>query len=543
MSSVNNLAVIYPRRSAPEKFEFTFYFAAYPDTITTADLRFNVTSAWTGAGKYIYIGDVKVEAGNKATAWSPHPEELRSGAGFIINPNQLLFYGPVIDMEINGSDQAFHLDETGGVMGDITVINKITAPNMAEKYDGGATVTIGAGEDFETFKAFCTAVNNKTITVPTLTVHITSDLNEGALTLGGVSGITEIQITGWPYNPADPTPKTITGNLSLRYNNCPIEMTNINFDGQTNVYGGFTRCTDCQFNGSGWTGNNTTAALYLTHGAKVFLHKCAFYNADRFIWALHTADISCVDLKGGIKNGSAYRIDNTYLYLDGGTARLSGTRPIGEFHSSGNAYIMSPAAPDALTTDPSTGSTPDVPDVPTEPTTTTLTSTMSGTYFSVRQAWDAYEPNTSGNFSAIRQGVLNWNGKQQLYGTFWFSGLSGIPSGAHVVSASLTLTRMYSGVASPVDVKVYTTPVESKIGDPTTGKSNGFVLGTISNMNPTTETYDLPITFAQTLVDHPAYGIVLDVGDTQLLSGMGYSRNYCRFDSDTLKPVLTITYK
>ena len=159
----------------------------------------------------------------------------------------------------------------------------------------------------------------------------------------------------------------------------------------------------------------------------------------------------------------------------------------------------------------------------------------------MRDAWDAYDPQTSGNYSAIRQGCLNWNGVQQLYGTFWFD-LSALV-GKTVLSASLTLTRVYSGTASPVSVVAYTTPATSaKSANPMTSAANEFTLGEIGNNNPSTETYALPASFVQTLVDNQTDGIMLKSADTALLSGKGYSRNYCRFDHDTLKPVLTVTY-
>ena len=534
--------------TTPTRYAYTFTIPGTTENPYSriVDIRFNISSAGQTDGQYLYISDVKLELGNKPTAWSPHPDELRSGSGFIINPKKLLFYGPVIDMEITGSTEAFHLDETGGVMGDLTVLNALAAPNIAQKYMSSSTVTVGSGGTFETLTALCEVLNNRVVTASELNIRIISNLTEN-VTLGGVTGSCNILICGWDNVNNVETARTINGTVNFRNNSCGLRVSNVNFNGTTSVYGGITQFDNCQFNGPGYADNTPTSnALRIANIARVFLNTCSFYNANRFIWVSSASDICCYNLSGGIEDPTdptKYILTNTYLYMEVGSAKLAGTRPLGVFAHSGDAYFITPIDPDnTLTTDPVYSDTPDVPDVPPEPTTDMFTATASGTYFSVRAAWDAYDPQTSGNYMAIRQGCLNWNGVQQLYGTFWFDLSSLI--GKTVLSASLTLTRVYSGTASPVSVIAYITPATSaKSANPATSAANEFALGEIGNNNPSTETYALPASFVQELVTNQGYGIMLKSDDTALISGKGYSRNYCRFDHETLKPVLTVTYQ
>lgn len=515
--STNAIAVIYPGPSQPVRYTYTFTIASNQ----TANLRFNVTTGWTDASKHIYISDVKLELGNKATAWSPHPDELRSGSGFIINKDKLLFYGPMIDMDIVGSEQAFHLDDSGGVMGTLTVQKSLGAPNMAEKYTHGNTVTVGTGGDFLSLNALASVLNNHVLTGTTLTINLVSDLYEN-VRFSGITGSAEITLNGNSY--------TIHGTLELRYNTCPWLVSNLTTDGETKVYGGYVRWHQCMFNGPGYVAGSTNTALYATQGARMFIWECAFYNANRLISIGHTVDISCTDLSGG---NTTYN----YLYMDGGTARLSGTRPRGTFASSSNSYFIVPTSPDSMTSDPPSAD-PTPPPVPTPIVTSTFTANASGTYYALSGLWDSYE---SSSPNAIRQGNLNWNGTQALYGTFWFD-LSSV-SGKTVKEATLTLTRAVSGTASDVTVHVYTTKVSGKNGNPMSDTGGDAVLGVIGN--GATETFAMPVALIQSIVDGTYNGLTLNPGDSGLLSGRGYSKNYCRYAGagESAAPVLTITYQ
>ena len=176
--------------------------------------------------------------------------------------------------------------------------------------------------------------------------------------------------------------------------------------------------------------------------------------------------------------------------------------------------------------------------MPTPIVTSTFTANASGTYYALSGLWDSYEPSSP---NAIRQGNLNWNGTQALYGTFWFD-LSSV-SGKTVKEATLTLTRAVSGTASDVTVHVYTTKVSGKNGNPMSDTGGDAVLGVIGN--GATETFAIPVALIQSIVDGTYNGLTLNPGDSGLLSGRGYSKNYCRYAGagESAAPVLTITYQ
>lgn len=262
------------------------------------------------------------------------------------------------------------------------------------------------------------------------------------------------------------------------------------------------------------------------------MNQCSLDNANRLLWVSPTSDVCLTNLSGGNNT------DN-YLYMDGGTGRMSGTRPRGDFAANSNsAYIMVPATPNTdLNPDPPDPVTP--PEPPKPIVTVTLNAIASGTYFTTQQVWDNYEPSYP---NRMRQGCLNWNGVQPLCGVFWFDTSS--LAGKTVLDATLTLTRITSGPASDVNVKVYTTEATSlKSANPTSTAANETTLGTIGN--GATMTYTLPTSFAQALVTNAGWGVMLNPGDTRLMNGRGYSQNYCRFAGygETGVPVLSITYQ
>ena len=170
------------------------------------------------------------------------------------------------------------------------------------------------------------------------------------MTLGGITGSCNILICGWDGTNNVETARTINGTMSFRNNSCSVRVSNINFDGTTTVYGGTTQFDNCQFNGPGYAANTPTAtALRITNIARVFLNTCSFYNANRFIWVSSASDICCYNLSGGIEDPTdptKYITTNPYLYMEVGSAKLSGTRPLGTFAHSGNAYFIVPADPD-----------------------------------------------------------------------------------------------------------------------------------------------------------------------------------------------------
>lgn len=419
------------------------------------------------------------------------------GSEVRIDANQVRIDTPEFSVRV--PDHTLQLDENGAVMDALTVLQRLSAPNMAQRYTGPSSVTVGPNGTFKSWGALRDALNSRTLD-SSLTVTIAANLTEG-VTLGGITGTGEITIHGDGH--------TLTGDLTLRNNGCPALIDNLTLQGTTRVYNSYARFNGCTFTGPG---NATgTRALFLSQGARAQVVDCALYSAERLIEALHTSELSARKLSGGYCTH--------WLYLDGGGARLSddandGTRPSGAFGHTTNGYYVYPANPDSLTVDSGSAPTP-------TPTTVEVTATAATT-----RTWSTAAGVWRSDRARPMQGVVDrGNGSATtLCGCIWFS-LSA-PAGKTARTAKLTLTRLDGyGSSDAVTVELYATPLAGATGDPTSGATSYGALGTIGRGQ--TVEFDVPVAAAEAAA--AGKGLMLRSSDTAYYGNHAYSRNYAEF--------------
>lgn len=404
-----------------------------------------------------------------------------------------------------GEPQTFHMDRMGASM-DTLSVNRLFVPNMAEKYTGAFTVTIGTGGTFASFAEFCNAVSNHVLTY-NIGITILNDLYEN-VDLSGIVGAGSIWISGGNH--------TINGNVNIGNNSSWIGMENLTINGTATVGNSTAAFHSVIFNGNG-----ATNALNETTGSCVDADGCQFYNATSLIRAAVACQFRGYNLSGGNCTNCIEAAQST-VYMEG-------TRPDGTVSLWGCIYAGDPSA---LTIDYGSA-TPVVP--PTQ--TATLACTNSGTHYPSGHWY-------GGGDKRVRQGFVNLgtSGNNELQGCIWFD--TSAISGHTVLSALLTLTRAAGyGRGSDVNVRLYTTPLTGTSGNPLTNAVDYGVIGSIANGE--TKQFTIPTAAVQALASGTMSGLMLQIGDGALISGRTYSVNYAHFwgYGETTPPSLMVTYQ
>lgn len=97
-----------------------------------------------GSTKF-WLYKAQLELGEAASDWVPSPDEFYSGSVISMNEHEVYIGTEVFEVDIANGAELLHIDEDGVVTNNMTVNKKIIAPNIAEKYTGASTVTLGAG--------------------------------------------------------------------------------------------------------------------------------------------------------------------------------------------------------------------------------------------------------------------------------------------------------------------------------------------------------------------------------------------------------------
>ncbi|MBR4442520.1 MAG: hypothetical protein IKS52_04540 [Clostridia bacterium] len=427
-----------------------------------------------------------------------------------------LFYVQIVDED---EEETFSMDETGASMQNLTVTEHFSAPDVARRYAGAMTVTVGGtGADYDTLAALAEALKDRQLE-GTLTVTLGDNFEEN-VEIRGVWGGGVLAIDGDGHS--------ITGSLTLTGNACAMYLENLAVNGQLIQSGGYAEYNGCTFNGPGNTSG--TIALWLKRGAKALMEQCAAYNAETLVYVGPLCDASIEDLSGANTDHDC----EYYLFISGGTARMSGTRPRMTWGHSGG-YFVYPADPDTLTPG---GDTPPSPS--DEPTTTSYNATASGTYSTYSGLWRSD--------ARIRQGRVDVGDSQHhktdYAGCAWFS--ASALATKQILSATLTLTRATGvGDSAAVSVRLYTqtsaTSSPTISGNPTSVKTDHGVIGSINQGE--TASFAIPAAAAQAIAG--GAGIMLLSDDTTMWMGRAYSRNYASMDGvgDNGAPVLTVTWR
>ena len=460
---------------------------AMPDTII---LTVN-ENGFTGSG--VEIKPNKVEVKSSGTF------KVASGDVDISTSN----FSVCITDEAGSEDELLTIDATG-----VRAAN-LSAPNVAQRYDGPGTIIVNSGATSaqvesggyaRSIQEVFDRINDRFLPY-TVNVTVQTDTYENLSLHGVFGGAAALLIDGGGNK--------VYGWLSI--DTCHLSRINVENLG---VYCNSNRAAIeiwttmwVRFAGCLVEGYSTaTSAFYVDRGSVVMLYNSEMYNCSRGIYAGWGTNVDFHTLKGTCTN----------LYLEGYGTRITGnvSRPSGDW--SGFNIISNFADMTTIPIDNGSGVV--------APTTgsATFNPSATGTYTSYWWSGD----------SDIRQGYTKSNGRIKGGIFYAVSGVSGT-----VKSAILKLTRLKNyGKGSAVQVKVYGTTSAGKSGNPALS-TEGYVLGNVDEGQ--TADFALPEALAIGLGNGTYKGIILYADDTTVLHGKTYSTNYARF---TTAAPLTITW-
>ena len=448
-----------------------------------------------------YIRHPKLERGNKATDWSPNPNELRDvrvGSNILMDTEHTEISTPYLDIDVSGTEGDMHIDENG-ISGGTGTFKTLNCPDVV-KSTGSAIYSGGLQETFD-------ALNGRFLT-GNVTISLSAD-QYGTFMLKGVYGVNaSINIVGNGHS--------INGALAVyncKLTNVGIGGVTINGNGSSTplvlIDAGFVSVSGVTINGGG-----AGTAVDANYGTRLMMYDNGLYNAGNLIRLGHCTEGSLVQLRGGSCTN--------YLRADGARWTMSGTRPDGTYAQE-NTCLHAPENPDSLTIDYGTSQPPVTP-----VTTTSYTANVTGTYYPSGH-WISNSSLIQGRYDTTRH-----------YACMWFA--ASALKGKTIRSATLTIKRIAgAGKSSSVNVTLYTSPVTGKSGNPTT---NAVSLGTLGKAgNGETVIVNLPTSAIAAIASGGA--LMLDPGDTANASNKRYSANYARFEGkdDGTPPVLTVTYQ
>ena len=451
-----------------------------------------------------YIRHPKLERGNKATDWSPNPNELRDvrvGSNILMDTEHTEISTPYLDIDVSGTEGDMHIDENG-ISGGTGTFKTINCPDVV-KSTGNATYSGGLQEAFD-------AMNGRFLT-GNVTISLSTD-QYGTFMLKGVYGVNaSINIVGNGHS--------INGVLAVyncKLTNVGIGGVTINGNGSSTplvlMDAGYVSVSGVTINGGG-----AVTAVDANYGTRLMMYNNGLYNASNLIRLGHCTEGSLVQLRGGSCTN--------YLRADGARWTMSGTRPDGTYAQE-NTCLHAPENPDSLTIDYGT-SQPSVTPVTTE----SYTASVTGTYYPSGH-WI--------NDNTIRQGHEGTGSNARKdYGCMWFN--ASALTGKTIKSATLTIKRISGkGRSSSVTLKLWTTTLTGKSGKPTDSLVNLGEIGKIANGE--TATFNVPTSAISVIAS--GGGLVLYTEETTNKTGKTYSENYAHFEGvGGSAPVLTVTYQ
>lgn len=499
-----------------QHFEGTFTLpvpAAFEDS---KDIIY-IDGTWNGS---VTFRNLKLEIGNKATDWTPAPEDgykssyieirddhvdIGTGGTFRVQSGDVGIstskFSVSITDEAGGEDELLTIDATG-----VRAAN-LSAPNVAMRYDGpwqivvnsGATsAQVESGSYVRSVQEAFDRLNDRFLPYYA-EVKLETDTYENVSIHGIYAGNASLAIVGQGH--------TVYGRITISNINAYMRAINLKACNANGDVWWIDNCRYVSLNTCTAEGYSTASAGYrIDNGSVVTFGSCEVYNCVTGVDAGWGTKVDIATLKGTTTQ-YAYRVF-------GAVITNSGSRPSGSL--SGMNFLAAPG--DLLTVPIDTGSGVVVP------TTGSATFNPSATGTYTTYWWNID--------SDIRQGYTKSNGRIKGGIFYTVSGVSGT-----VKSAILKLTRMKNyGKGAPVQVKVYGTTAAGKSGNPALS-TEGYVLGTIDGGQ--TAEFALPAALASGLGNGTYKGIVLYADDTGAMSGKNYSSNYARLSADA---PLTITW-
>lgn len=507
-------------------FEYTF------DTADYTDYSISLYSNNFGENAYVWWAQIKLEEGNKASAWSPHPEEFQAGTNVLITKDEFRVTTPEFNVNItseDGTENMLHIDKDGGYM------KAFESPTVAQRYDGPGTLyvnpnatstQIAAGNYFRSLKDVANLLSEKRVS-KTINVNVAAGHTEyGLVKFRGVTGSYWIQITGDSSSPA-----TLSGGVECSFNTTPvlIRYVNINLDTSVMVQGvhaegSSTTMTvrNCVITGPG-TSVSGTRAIQSSRNACIYAYENELYDCERSLYGNIAGVIAAYTCKGNCTVGA----NRATLYLTGTMPCESTTWKV----STNAGQVLT----GSVTVDQ--GSKPSTPVVTT--TTVSYSMTNADNYTMGNGSWTNYSDED------IRQGYTTTNGMHR--GCFWFNNttIRSALSGKTIKQATLSLYQMSAGRSQPVQVNLegITMNYSGRSGVPYGTQEYG-VIGTTSGVG-VTSTFTIPVQVITDLVAGTINGLMLRNDESSVLTGDDNSYHFARFAGGTTtayRPVLTVTY-
>nr|DAH18705.1 MAG TPA: Minor structural protein 4 [Caudoviricetes sp.] len=499
-----------------QHFEGTFTLpvpAAFEDS---KDIIY-IDGTWNGS---VTFRNLKLEIGNKATDWTPAPEDgykssyieirddhvdIGTGGTFRVASGDVDIstskFSVSITDEAGGEDELLTIDATG-----VRAAN-LSAPNVAMRYDGpwqiivnsGATsAQVESGSYVRSMQEAFDRLNDRFLPYYA-EVKLETDTYENVSIHGIYAGNASLAIVGQGH--------TVYGRITISNINAYMRAINLKACNANGDVWWIDNCRYVSLNTCTAEGYSTASAGYhIDNGSVVTFGSCEVYNCITGVDAGWGTNIDIAVMKGTTTQ-YAYKVFGTRI-------TNSGSRPSGGW--TGMNFMAAPG--DLTTVAVDTGSGVVVPTTGSA----TFNPSATGTYTTYWWSID----------SDIRQGYTKSNGR--IKGGIFYA-VSGV--GGNVASAILRLTRLKGyGKGSAVQIKVYGTTSSGKSGNPALS-TDGYVLGTIDNGQ--TADFALPAALATGLGNGTYKGIVLYADDTSAMGGKTYSSNYARFAADA---PLTITW-
>ena len=456
------------------------------------------------AGDKLFIADFKIEEGDKATAWTRHPDEqnkVRIGSSILMDDEHIRMDTKHYEVNVSGENGDFHADENG-LSVKVGNFETLICPEIVKRVTGrNITITTPSGLQAEFDRLNGGMVDGSE------TIMLACD-QYGDVTLRGMYGNYTNLIINGGY--------AINGKVTvvdchaawINFDNLTINCTTKETVAVHNS--SYVRFGDCTLNSS-----STHDGIVLYGGAMVMMYNCGIYNAANALNIDWGGRLDFLDLKGTA---------TTYLWAKGCVVTGDGSRPSGNYV--GQNVISNWSDMATIAVDTGSGVTP-----PAAVTTASYTANVTGTYYPSGH-WI--------NDNTIRQGHegTGSNGRKD-YGCMWFN--ASALAGKTIKSATLTIKRIAGkGRSSSVALKLWTTTLTGKNGKPTDSLVSLGEIGKIANGE--TATFNVPTSAISVIAS--GGGLVLYTEETTNKTGKTYSENYAHFEGvGGSAPVLTVTYQ
>lgn len=488
---------------------------------TTAATFLYIDGTWTGS---VTFSNIKVEIGNTATDWSPHPDDPASGvnAGGVVRVDQTGVHmsGGTIDMETADGDEYIHIRSDG------ISASSLSAPNVAKRYSGPGTLyvnpnatsaQIAAGNYFRSLSDALATINNRMLDYNVF-IYLTSGISDYAnAVVKGVYGYGGVIIYG--------RGATLYGTMTVNSSHAQVQIEQLNVAIPSGVdQAAYTiKNTGCVYV---WncTMSGNHRAFTVESGGLLDARNCTFkVNADNSAYVLRAT----ASFENCIGNGQ--------LLCHRGYMTAAGKVPINgatfwECCVPNNTSSLVPTAADG---------TPAAPVISTATYNYTSSDSYAGRWGIPNQdaAQGVIRTDSSGTTAAI-------------YGTIWFdaAAIRSALNGKAIKQASLRLTMLKGyGRDTAVSVQLYgtNTAYSGRSGQPALTTS----YGTIGTTEPgAVSEITIPAAVISDIVSGTIQALVLKSDDSELYKDRDYSKNYARFagsasaDGNTC-PRLTVVYQ